>query len=108
MPAKVIVLASLCAVLLADSACAAEGIGRVCIPRVPMGERWDANDTGANESSAFTIQIDKLPPVLVTTNISKVFTNLSLAGEHSVRIRLESKPLTSFRFSFQGRGDHLR
>src|SRR5262249_47972708 len=84
------------------------GVGQVCITRIPMGERWDANDTEAKESSAFTVQIDKLAPVLVTTNVSGVFTNLSLAGDHVVRIQLDNKPLTSFRFSFKGRGEHLR
>jgi hypothetical protein len=110
MPAKThfIVLVSLCMMLLVGSACAADGVGRVCITRIPMGERWDANDTGAKASSTFTVQLDKLAPVPVTTNGSGVFTNLSLAGEHSVKIRLDGKPLTSFRFSFKDRGDHLR
>jgi hypothetical protein len=103
-----IVLVSLCMMLLVGSAWAAGGVGRVCITRIPTGERWDANDTGAKESSAFTVQFDKLAPVLVTTNVSGVLTNLSLVGEHSVKIRLDGKPLSSFRFSFKGRGDHLR
>jgi len=110
MPARIrtIVLASLLSLLLAGGARAADGVGRVCITRIPTGARWDANDAGARESSTFTIQIDKLQPVLVTTNASGVFTNLSLAGEHLVRIRVDAKPLTSFRFFFKGRGDHLR
>ena len=99
---------SLCLALLAGTVCAAEGDGRVCITPIPVGERWDANDTGAKESSTFAVQIDKLAPVLVTTNASGVFTNLSLAGEHSVSIRFDGKRLTSFRFSFKDRGDHLR
>jgi hypothetical protein len=103
-----IILMSLCSTLLADSLCAADGVGRVCIGLIPVGERWDANRTGARESSAFTIQIDKLTRVLVTTNVSGVFTNLSLAREHLVKIRLDGKPPASFRFSFKGRGDHLR
>jgi hypothetical protein len=101
-------LASFCLILHVGSACAAAGACRVCVTRIPAGERWDANDTGAKESSTFTVQLDNLPAVLVTTNVSGVFTNLSLAGEHAVTIRLDGKPLTSFRFSFKGRGDHLR
>ena len=110
MPAKThsLVLLSLCATLISASVCAADGVGRVCITRIPIGERWDANDTGAKESRTFAVQIDKLAPVLVATNASGVLTNLSLAGEHSVSIRLDGKRLTSFRFSFKDRGDHLR
>src|SRR5262245_3861010 len=96
---RTIVLASLLSLLPAGGAPAADGAGRVCITRIPTGGRWDANDTGARESSTFTIQIDKLQPVLVTTNASSVFTNLSFAGEHLVRIRVDGKPLTAFRFS---------
>jgi hypothetical protein len=94
--------------LLVADTWAADGVGRVCIARIPMGERWDANDSGAKESSTFIAQFDKLAPVLVTTNVSGVITNLSLSGEHVVSIRMDGKPLTSFRFSFKGRGDHLR
>lgn len=94
--------------LLANGVQAAIATGIVCISRIPSGERWDANDTGAKEGSMFTVQLDKLAPVLVRTNGSGVFTNVSLAGEHSIIIRLDGKPLTSFRFSFKGRADHLR
>lgn len=60
------------------------------------------------ESSTFTVQVDNLAPVQVSTNASGVFTNLSLASEHTMKIRLDGKPLSSFRFSFKRRGDHLR
>src|SRR5262245_36538030 len=102
------VIVSLGVMLLVGNARAADGAGKVCVARIPTGERWDANGTGAKEASTFTIQLDKLAPVLVTTNTSGVFTNLALAGEHSIRIRLDGKPLASFKFSFDGRGDHLR
>jgi hypothetical protein len=110
MPIRIctIVLASLVLSRLVGDARAADGFGRVCITRIPTGERWDANDTGARESSTFTVQIGQLHPVLVTTNASGLFTNLSRSAEHLVRIRVDGKPLTSFRFSFKGRGDHLR
>jgi hypothetical protein len=86
----------------------AGGVGKVCISRVPVGERWDANNTGAKESSKFVIQIDKVAPVLIGTNTSALVTNLSLTAEHSVKIKLDGKPLESFRFSFKGRENHLR
>jgi len=103
-----LVLTGLLVRLFASSAFASDDGGTVCIAPIPTAERWDANDTGAKESSTFTTQIDRMPPVLVTTNASGVFTNLSLAGQHSVKIQLDGKPLTSFRFSFKGRGNHLR
>jgi len=105
---RFLVLVSLSAVLVVDRVCAADAVGRVCITPIPTGERWDANDTGARESSTFTVQVDNLPPVQVSTNASSVFTNLSLASEHTMKVRLDGKPLSSFRFSFKGRGDHLR
>src|SRR5262249_30457968 len=89
---------------------AVDGTGRGCVEKIPSGpgSSWIANDTGATERSGFKISIDQLPPILVTTNSSGVFTNLSLAGKHLVAIRLDDKPLASFRFSFDGRGSHLR
>ena len=95
-------------VLVAASAWAAEPIGRVCITAVPTGERWDANDTGAREGSTFAVQVDNLVPVQITTNSSGMFTNLSLASDHMLKIRLDGKPLTSFRFSFKDSESHLR
>ena len=96
------------AVQVAGKVCSAEPVGRVCITRIPAGDRWDANHTGAKETSTFTVQIDNLSPLRVTTDNSGVFTNLPLASEHSVKIQLDGKPLTSFRFSFKERQDHLR
>ena len=90
------------------SAHAAAGTGKVCVQAIPTAESWQANDTGATERSIFTIQIDNLPAFRVSTNLSGVFTNLSLTARHSVRIQLDGKPLTSFHFTFQKRGDHLR
>jgi hypothetical protein len=87
---------------------AADGVGKVCVQKISVNTRWDANDTGAREGSTFTVQIDDLPAITVTTNSSGVFTNLSLAKKHLVKIKLDGKALTSFRFTFQERGDHLR
>ena len=83
-------------------------LGKVCVQKISMNSRWDANDTGAKEGSAFTVQVDDLPAITVTTNLSGVFTNLSLAKKHFVKIKLDGKALTSFRFDFKERGDHLR
>jgi len=107
-PTRFIIGATFSAVILAVTAHAEDAVGKVCISRISIGERWDANDTGARESSTFTVRLDKLAPILVTTNAAGVFTNLSLAGEHTVVIRLDGKPLTSFRFSFQDRAAHRR
>ena len=93
----------------AGYAFAAEKVGKVCVQAISKGENWRGNDTGANESSRFSVQIDKLPPFVISTNSSGVFTNLSLQGKHVVKIRLADKPLTSFRFSFEDEhSDHLR
>ena len=94
-------------VLAAGRACA-EPVGRVCITAIPVRERWDANDTGATEGSTFAVQVDNLTPVQIRTNSSGVFTNLSLASDHMLKIRLDGKPLTSFHFSFKDSGGHLR
>ncbi len=84
--------------------------GKVCVQKIPSGptSSWKGNDTGATERNTFSVRIDDLPVISVTTNSSGLFTNLSLIEKHLVTIRLENKPLTSFRFSFDGRAHHLR
>jgi hypothetical protein len=83
--------------------------GLICIDPIPKGSVWKANDTGAIEESVFSVQIDNQPPVNISTNLAGVFTNLPTASKHLVKIRLDGKPLTSFRFSFQeSQSDHLR
>lgn len=86
----------------------AADIGKVCIEKIPMKNRWDANITGAKEGSTFTVQIDGLPAIHVSTSSSGVFTNLSSTDKHLVKINLDGKLLTSFRFGFDAPGDHLR
>ena len=92
----------------AVSALAVESVGSVCVQAISKGESWKANDTGATERSIFTVQVDSLPAFHISTNTSGVFTNLSLATYHVVKIQLDGKPLTSFRFTFKKRGDHMR
>jgi hypothetical protein len=92
----------------AVGAVAGEAVGRVCVQAISKGESWKANTTGATERSIFTVQIDSLPAIPISTNTSGVFTNLSLTTNHLVKIRLDGKPITSFRFDFKERGDHLR
>src|SRR5689334_15224353 len=77
---------------------ASDSDGRVCVQKIPSGpsSSWKANDTGASDRSMFSVRIDDLPAIGVTTNSSGVFTNLSLAKKHLVAIRLDGKPLTSF------------
>src|SRR5258706_15555458 len=83
--------------------------GIVCID--PIATNWsrEANESGATEKSNFTVQIDSLPPVQISTRSAGVFTNLTMHTTHLAKIRLDGKPLTSFRFSFeQSGGEHLR
>jgi len=83
--------------------------GLVCVDPIPKHSVWKGNDTGATEKSIFTVQIDDRPPINISTQAAGVFTNLSTASKHVVKIRLDGKPLTSFRFSFGEHGsDHLR
>src|SRR5262245_26951246 len=93
---------------LATSLRATDTVGSVCVPEIPKGESWKGNDTGAMEQSVFTVQIDKFTPVLISTNSCGVFTNLSLTDAHLVKIQLDGKPLTSFRFTFHERAERLR
>lgn len=88
---------------------AGEAVGEVRVRTIPFGpsSNWRANDSGATERSKFSVQIDNRSAMIVTTNRAGVFSNLSLAGEHSVKIKADGKPLTSFRFSFEGQSDHL-
>ena len=87
----------------------AEPLGEVRLRTIPFGpgSNWRANDSGATERSKFSVQIDNRTAIKVTTNSAGSFINLPLAGEHLVKIKLDGKPLTSFRFSFEGRSDHL-
>src|SRR6266446_776488 len=85
-----------------------KSLGVVCVDGISKNERWDANQTGATEKSIFTIQIDDLPPVQISTAAAGVFTNLSTSAKHLVKIGVDGRPLTSFRFTFQeSRSDHL-
>jgi hypothetical protein len=97
----------LCAVVLAAQA--GEAVGEIHVRTIPFGpgSNWSANDTGATERSRFSVQIDNRSAMIVTTNRAGEFVNLSVAGEHSVKIKMDGKPLTSFHFSFEGRSDHL-
>jgi len=101
-------LAIACAVLASIATALGDDSGKVCIQTIPSGpaSNWQANQTGASERSVFTIRIDKLPPIRVTTNSSGVFTNLSLTEKHVVSIRLDGKPSASFKFSFEGGSGH--
>jgi hypothetical protein len=94
--------------ILAFHTQAAEGAGKVCIAKIPTGDNWQANDTGATERSIFTVQIDDRPSIQISTNSSGVFTNLSPTAKHLVKVKLDGKPITSFRFSFNEHQDHLR
>jgi hypothetical protein len=96
--------------VFAVGAYAADGIGKVCVQPISSGPKsnWKGNDTGATERSVFTVRIDDLPAIRVSTNSSGVFTNLALTKRHLIKIQLDNKPLTSFWFSFDSRGDHLR
>jgi hypothetical protein len=83
--------------------------GLVCVDPIPKHSVWKGNDTGATEKSIFTVQIDDRPPITISTQAAGVFTNLPTDSKHLVKIRLDGKPLTSFRFSFAEHGsDHLR
>jgi hypothetical protein len=88
---------------------AGETVGEVRLRTIPFGpnSNWKANDTGATEHSRFSVQIDSRSAIIVTTNRAGVFLNLPLASDHMVKIKVDGKPLTSFRFSFEGRSDHL-
>jgi hypothetical protein len=88
----------------------ADDVGKVCVEKIPSrpSSSWKGNATGATEHSTFTVRIDDLPVIGVTTNSSGVFTNLSLTKKHLVTIRLDDKPLTAFRFSFESRPSHVR
>jgi hypothetical protein len=86
-----------------------EPLGLVCVDGISKNERWDANQTGATEKSIFTVQIDDLPPTQISTASAGVFTNLSTSAKHLVKISVDGRPLTSFRFTFQeSQSDHLR
>jgi|SRR5579862_6389972 len=88
---------------------AGEPLGEVRLQTIPFGpsSNWRATDSGATERSKFSVQIDNRSAINVTTNRAGVFANLPLAGEHVVKIKVDGKPLNSFRFSFEGRSDHL-
>ncbi len=92
-----------------DPATLLKPTGLVCVDPIPKQSVWKGNDTGATEKSVFTIQIDDRPPIKVSTETSGVFTNLPTNSKHLVRIQLDGKPLTSFRFSFhEHASNHLR
>jgi hypothetical protein len=86
---------------------ASERVGRVCIQAIQISDK-KAYDTGATKNSVFTVQIDDLKGLRVSTNASGVFTNLSLVKKHLVKIQLDGKPLTSFRFTFDEGRNHSR
>ena len=104
-----ILLAVLLSMLTQTEAGSVRTSGFVCIDSIPKGDVWKGNDTGATEKSVFLVQIDNQPAVNISTNAAGIFTNLPTSARHLAKIRLNGKPLTSFRFSFaQYETDHLR
>jgi hypothetical protein len=106
---KLVVPAIISLFALALAVRAGEPLGEVLLRTIPFGpgSNWRANDTGATERSKFSVKIDNRTAINVTTNSAGSFINLPLDGEHLVKIKVDGKPLTSFRFSFEGRSRHL-
>jgi hypothetical protein len=93
----------------AEGASQLKPMGLVCIDFIPKDSVWKGNETGATEGSVFSVQIDDQPVVNISTNGAGIFTNLPTVAKHLVKIRVDGKPLTSFRFSFAAyESDHLR
>ncbi len=87
----------------------AGGKGTVVVDPIPIGEVWKGNDTGATEQSVFTVRIDDLDAVRVSTHAAGNFTGLALDRRHLVDIHLDGRRLTSFWFTFDDRtGPHRR
>src|SRR4051812_25611143 len=88
---KRVVLLTTALFIVTGCAGAADSVGRVCVQAITTGESWKANGTGAAERSVFTVRIDNLPALQISTNSSGMFTNLSLTTKHTVKIRLDDK-----------------
>ena len=82
----------------------ASGSGSICIapPDKPTtGEKSLANPAGGNPISSYSIQVDKLAPV-VASNVKPVrISSLSRNRRHVVKIIGDGKLVSSFRFDFK-------
>lgn len=80
-----------------------DGLGSICIaPTSPptTGEKSLANPAGGNPVSSYSIQVDKLAPV-VASNIKPVrISSLTRNRRHVVKIIGDGKLVSSFRFDF--------
>jgi len=82
---------------------AQEPTGRVCIapakPPTP-GPKSQGNPTGENRVRQYTIQIDSLSPVQVSSTSAQLIPSIPSNGVHWVRIKGDGKLVESFKFKF--------
>jgi hypothetical protein len=82
---------------------AQDAFGQVCIapadPPAP-GQKSLRNPAAGNRVRQYTVQIDSLPPVAVSTQTTQLVKDIPTAGAHWVRIKGDGKPVASFKFKF--------
>jgi len=77
--------------------------GSICIapPDKPTsGEKSLANPAGGNRISSYSIQVDKMSPVVASSNRPVRISSIGTGRKHLVKIMGDGKVVQSFRFNF--------
>ncbi|HEV8429524.1 MAG TPA: hypothetical protein VGQ41_16610 [Pyrinomonadaceae bacterium] len=81
----------------------ASGLGSICIAppdRPTAGEKSLANPAGGNRITTYSVQIDKLAPVVASNTRPTRISSLATNRKHLVKIFGDGKLVTSFRMDF--------
>ena len=83
--------------------------GTVCIDAISTKGSWEGNTSGANKKSRFLISINNNTPQVISPFSGGKFKGLDLSKNHIVKILLNNKLYSSFKFNFNKKGSpHLK
>lgn len=91
----------------------AQDRGSICIDKMPGNQAtpgdppMTAPEIFIAPGSTLMIQVDSLPAVIVSPQQASIIKDISLNGRHIVKIKIDNKLKTSFKFKFTKREHSL-